>query len=344
MHHDDIAMRRRGTAIVDTPEGILLTVGAHGYYLLPGGKARDDEPRIKAAARELHEETGLTALTTKFLFHHIGEINKRYHYRDHHTVCLIKVSGRAIPRHEVKRIGYYSLGCKIRVSVDTRAIIERYYARMRGKETDVIIPSEPSRSGPNDTNVSGASQRIFLTSDLHLDHTNIIRYCHRPFRNAQTMNKTLIYNWNKIVKPNDKIYFLGDLAPFKTLPIANRWLDQLYGEKICIQGSHDPPNFGVSHIIIPPYNGFKFLLVHDPSPNPKFGKSPIPPDWQGWVIHGHIHNNDMRKYPFINGRNRTINLSVELINYKPISLEFLVSLGLDKIKRMDTIDSIPERC
>jgi calcineurin-like phosphoesterase family protein len=75
--------------------------------------------------------------------------------------------------------------------------------------------------------------------------------------------------------------------------------------------------------------------VHDPDN--------LPISWSEWIIHGHKHNNDMAKYPFINGKNKTINVCAELLNYKPISLSYLLSLGLDSIKRMDTVDSLPER-
>jgi calcineurin-like phosphoesterase family protein len=69
----------------------------------------------------------------------------------------------------------------------------------------------------------------------------------------------------------------------------------------------------------------------------------LPIEWNDWVIHGHKHNNDIKNYPFINGDKKTINVSAELVNYKPISLDFLLGLGLDSIKRMNTIDSHPER-
>jgi 8-oxo-dGTP pyrophosphatase MutT (NUDIX family) len=132
---DNIVKRRRGTAIVETEDGILLTSSSwNGAFLLPGGKARDNETRTKAAIRELHEETGLTANSTRFLFHYIGVINNRYHYRDHHTVCLIKTSGRASLRHEIKRIKYYKPNCKIKLSSDTKAIIERYLADKHNKD------------------------------------------------------------------------------------------------------------------------------------------------------------------------------------------------------------------
>ena len=49
--------RRRGTAIVDTPKGIVVvSVGGRTYYL-PGGGARRGESRESAAIRELREET-----------------------------------------------------------------------------------------------------------------------------------------------------------------------------------------------------------------------------------------------------------------------------------------------
>jgi len=51
----------------------------------------------------------------------------------------------------------------------------------------------------------------------------------------------------------------------------------------------------------------------------------------------------MSKYPFINGERKTINVGVELTNYRPISLDFLLSLNIGSIKRMETINSKPER-
>ena len=49
----------------------------------------------------------------------------------------------------------------------------------------------------------------------------------------------------------------------------------------------------------------------------------------------------MKNYPFMNGARKTINVCAELINYRPVSLDFLASLKLGSIKRMDTIDSTP---
>ncbi len=193
-----------------------------------------------------------------------------------------------------------------------------------------------------DALVSHARGRIFLTSDLHFDHSNIIRYCNRPFASTAIMNDVLIYNWNLDIKEHDTVFFLGDLAPFQKRPRLNYWLHQLKGNIVCIQGSHDLPHFGISHMTLD-HDGYKFLLVHDPGLDPEYGGSSILQDWKGWMIHGHTHNNDMRHRPFINGQNKTINVSVELTGYKPVSLEYLLLLDLDNIKRMETIASKPER-
>ena len=126
-----ISSRRRGTAIVDTKQGILVTAGRKKVFLLPGGEAKQNESRTTAAIRELREETGLQAIHTKFLFRYAGGISKSYghgYFRDHHTVCLIEAKGTARPDHEIKYVDYYRPGRKIHLSRTTKKIIDKYYA------------------------------------------------------------------------------------------------------------------------------------------------------------------------------------------------------------------------
>jgi calcineurin-like phosphoesterase family protein len=56
-----------------------------------------------------------------------------------------------------------------------------------------------------------------------------------------------------------------------------------------------------------------------------------------------VHNNDIKNYPFINGEKKTINVSVELTNYQPVDLDFLISLKPETIRRMETSASNPLR-
>ena len=80
--------------------------------------------------------------------------------------------------------------------------------------------------------------RIFITSDLHLGHTNIIKYCDRPFASADEMNKALIEKWNNTVNSMDRVFFLGDFGLGSRDKIIE-WGRSLNGRKIMVYGNHD---------------------------------------------------------------------------------------------------------
>lgn len=178
---------------------------------------------------------------------------------------------------------------------------------------------------------------IYFISDTHFDHTNIISFCGRPFVDTMAMNNTLLLNWNSIVRPEDTVYFLGDLTFGKGRRPHKFWLEQLNGRIYFIKGSHDYeqregetgitvcteliielPNVSFHNNLIMYCGDESFLLIHDPAH--------VPSDWTGWVIHGHHHNNYPIEYPLISKGNKRINVSVELINYKPISLPDILKL------------------
>ena len=46
-------------------------------------------------------------------------------------------------------------------------------------------------------------QKIFVTSDLHFGHRNILKFCNRPFSDIKEMSEKLISNWNEVVGKND---------------------------------------------------------------------------------------------------------------------------------------------
>ena len=50
--------------------------------------------------------------------------------------------------------------------------------------------------------------KIFMISDPHFWHQNIIKYENRPFDNTEQMNKTIIKNWNKVVERDDEVFFV----------------------------------------------------------------------------------------------------------------------------------------
>jgi 8-oxo-dGTP diphosphatase len=116
--------RRRGTAIVDTPKGILVVSHNNRTFYLPGGGAEGCESRKKAAIRELKEETGLLTCACRFLFEYESMTNS-------HKVFLIESSGDAKPLNEIKYVDFFD-GSNLRVSEATWEIIEEYHAIKKG--------------------------------------------------------------------------------------------------------------------------------------------------------------------------------------------------------------------
>lgn len=162
---------------------------------------------------------------------------------------------------------------------------------------------------------------ICVFSDPHFDHTNIIRYCNRPFYSTNQMNKKLVENWNTAVKENDTVYFLGDMTYGRHRHPIDYWLGKIGGEIFYIRGNHDSDEI-TRAIVIPnrygiQFGSYKFLLMHDPY---------RPFGYDGWIIHGDKHNNHLDEYPLINQKNKTANVSSELVRYTPLSLEKLISL------------------
>jgi len=193
-----------------------------------------------------------------------------------------------------------------------------------------------------------AKKHLYLVGDTHFDHENIIRYVGRPFQNVEEMNRTLIARWNSIVLPSDTVCFLGDMSFGRGSRPLRYWMNKLHGRIKIIKGGHDPDDESLEMLEFCElsHKRYRFLLIHSPDPDDpdqtERQKRKLE-DWHGWIIHGHKHNNDVENYPFINGERKTINVSVELIDYRPLSIDRLMSLNIDSIKRLETLNSQPER-
>lgn len=134
-----VIRRRRGTAIIETDKGILLTSGNGRVFILPGGGAHKGESRLVAALREIAEETRLKPYSAEIIFRHLGKVERtlsgREYFQDHHTVCLVMATGEAKPGGgDAKYIAYYYPGCSVRVSTTTQEIIEEYFRWKLEKE------------------------------------------------------------------------------------------------------------------------------------------------------------------------------------------------------------------
>ncbi|HVP95106.1 MAG TPA: 2'-5' RNA ligase family protein [Methanoregulaceae archaeon] len=172
----------------------------------------------------------------------------------------------------------------------------------------------------------------FVTSDLHLGHLNIIKYCRRPFSSADEMDEVLINNWNKVVHGDDEILFLGDLRYGPAAAPAGEYLRKLEGRISLIRGNHDEDLPESVSFLEKSFGGLDFLFIHDPAQ--------VPTDFQGWTIHGHAHNNNIGEYPFIDFIHRRVNVSTEMTGYRPVSLKTIHGYILGG-RECDRIDMLP---
>ena len=162
----------------------------------------------------------------------------------------------------------------------------------------------------------------YVASDLHLGHENIIQLTDRPFNSIEEMDEALISNWNSVVSPDDTVLYLGDLVAYSTTRKQKEYLDRLQGDIVFLSGNHDEITMNTEDCI-PVYealdfqvSGISFYATHYPEEMPNVR----------WLLHGHVHNNDLRDYPLYNPNQNRLNLSIEVTEYEPIPMETIVSL------------------
>ncbi len=77
-----------------------------------------------------------------------------------------------------------------------------------------------------------------FAADTHFGHANILRYqaATRPFKDLNHMHEVIIANWNRVVKPADTVYHLGDFGFGPAVRLARK---RLNGKIRLILGNHD---------------------------------------------------------------------------------------------------------
>lgn len=146
----------------------------------------------------------------------------------------------------------------------------------------------------------------FLIGCQHFGHEAIIRMTNRPFETVEQMDAHMIKSWNRVVRPSDRVYVLGDFC-FKS-GAAEQYEAQLNGEIIRVQGNHDRRGWG-EHIVELRINRRTIVLCHYPIES-----------WNKWHsgavhFHAHTHGTEFRT------AERRGNVGVEAIGYAPINLE-----------------------
>lgn len=156
--------------------------------------------------------------------------------------------------------------------------------------------------------------KVFLISDTHFEHKNIIKYENRP----EDFDSMIVNNWNLIINDEDLTIHLGDFC----LSANSRWkhyTNILRGRKVLIRGNHDAKSFqkllelGFDFVcdgFIWNIYGKTILFTHEP-------KIDLP-YWVDLNIHGHQHSNGK----YIDDKHKLF--VIENMGYCPVMLSTFI--------------------
>lgn len=179
------------------------------------------------------------------------------------------------------------------------------------------------------------SRNIWLISDTHLSHQNVLKFTDsntgelirgNRFANIDEMDECILENWNSVVKQGDIVYHLGDVT-FDHERFTKMW-PKFNGRKRLIVGNHDNVPFLSSGAFFQKvqmwrmFPEFGLLLTHVPVHTSNLlrhvDRTKVYTDGCETLvnIHGHTHTNGSPDGPYIS-------ICVELRDYTPVNIEDL---------------------
>ena len=170
--------------------------------------------------------------------------------------------------------------------------------------------------------IESNEDKVWVISDPHFYHYNIIRYCHRPFTTVHEMNETIIKNWNDKVGEDEFIFMLGDFIcggfPYEeTKKYYSSIYDRLNGNKFFLRGNHDKKLNKIHTFVNSSYENDPVLLFHK---DRKILLNHIRKDFtmssDVLFFFGHIHNRIIKDLP-----SNHHNVSVEHTGYAPVLID-----------------------
>lgn len=128
--------------------------------------------------------------------------------------------------------------------------------------------------------------KVYVVSDIHFSHKNILKYCSHRMKSSfigdvndmtaeeiteaiDIMNEHIIKNWNSLVSKEDNVFILGDVA-MGQIKDAPALISQLNGNKILILGNHDKTlkkliksNDGLSNLFVSMYDYYEYSHIYN---------------------------------------------------------------------------------
>lgn len=174
---------------------------------------------------------------------------------------------------------------------------------------------------------------IFVISDTHFGHENIAVHFKRqdgtpvrPFASVEEMDERMVANWNRVVRPQDHVWHLGDVVMRQQA--LDAIMPRLQGHLRLIRGNHDIFKTKQYARYFEEIHGNRvldnFLMTH----------IPVHPDSLGRFkanVHGHIHERQVMtkgigSVEFSDPRYLNVSVEQPWMNYTPIPWETLKAL------------------
>lgn len=189
----------------------------------------------------------------------------------------------------------------------------------------------------------------FFCADTHFNHANIIKYCNRPFKDAEEMDSVLIENINSVVKSNDTLWFLGDFCfgsrePRAFLRKATHYRELIKCKNmILVWGNHDPKVYSRRKDDKWLVQGFRELFIEDYTQvETIIGGKSFTFSHYAMRVWNKMHHGSMHLYGHSHNslpddpNSLSFDCGVDCHNFKPISYdEVLVIMSKKKFKPID---------
>ena len=187
---------------------------------------------------------------------------------------------------------------------------------------------------------------IFFTSDTHFCHKQEFLWGPRGFSNVEEMNEAIIERWNKVVKPEDIVYHLGDTM-LNDNEKGIECFKRLNGQIFIIWGNHDTQNrtnalfeecrhklLGGWYAFVIKHGKHSIYLSHYPTLTSNFDDKHF--NQHVINLHGHIHSKNnwmIPTNPFI------YHVGVDSHNCTPVHIDEILS---DIRQRWNEIGKLPQ--
>lgn len=165
---------------------------------------------------------------------------------------------------------------------------------------------------------------IFFSSDLHIGHENIIKYCNRPYKNVAEMNEAIVSNWNKKVSNSDLVYMLGDIC-MGNLNDSIYQLSRMNGKMILIRGNHDKQACKRADFMKQFHSTHDYLELKDGGDTFIMSHFPFA-IWNkshrgSMALCGHSHGSYLPSHPKTKDAGKILDVGMDCHNCQPISID-----------------------